>query len=403
MAKLAREAIEAGALGFSTSRVKAHVTLAGDPVPGTTANEEELFALGRAIAESGRPVVFQVASAGIDGQDPEDALKELEWMRRLSIETRLPVSFLVLQALTAPALWKELLDTALRAEKDGAVLRAQVANRPFGMLLGLTTRHPFMKRPTFHRLAQATDSLAGLVAELRKPEVRATILKETDSVSTGDKYEGIGLLALHMTSLVYPLLDDLDYEPTPERSLEGLCKARGVSPAEVFYDLMLEEEGGRLFLLPFFNYAGGDHADILAMLEHPTTVLGLGDGGAHLGTICDASMPTYQLSHWVKGRKRGPKLSLEQAVKMQTHDTAALYGLSDRGTLEVGKRADVNVIDLERLALRPPKLVHDLPASGSRLLQDAVGYVATIVDGVVVRKNDRDTGARPGRLIRGGR
>ena len=139
------------------------------------------------------------------------------------------------------------------------------------------------------------------------------------------------------------------------------------------------------------------------MLEHPTTVLGLGDGGAHLGTICDASMPTYQLSHWVKGRKRGPKLSLERAVKMQTHDTAALYGLSDRGTLEVGKRADVNVIDLERLSLRPPKLIHDLPANGSRLLQEAVGYVATIVDGVVVRKDDRDTGARPGRLIRGGR
>lgn len=403
MAALAREAVDAGALGFSTSRVKAHVTLAGDPVPGTHAKEDELFAIGRAIAEAGKPVVFQVASAGIDGQDPEDALREIEWMRRLAAETKIPVSFLVLQAFTAPGLWKELLDAAIAAEKEGGKLRAQVANRPFGMLLGLTTRHPFMKRPTYHRLAQATKSLPALVAELRKPEIRAAILSEADSVSTGDKYEGIGLLVSPMSTMVYPLQDDLDYEPTPDRSVDGLCKARGCSPLELFYDVMLEDEGRRLFLLPFFNYAGGDHADILAMLNHPATVLGLGDGGAHLATICDASMPTYQLSHWVKGRKRGPKLSLERAVQMQTRDTAALYGLGDRGTLEVGKRGDVNVIDLERLSLEPPRLVADLPAGGSRLLQGARGYVATIVDGVVVRRNDADTGARPGRLVRGGR
>ncbi|MFO0690457.1 MAG: amidohydrolase family protein [Myxococcota bacterium] len=403
MARLAREAVDAGALGFSTSRVKAHVTLAGDPVPGTHAREDELFAIGRAIAEAGKPVVFQVASAGIDGQDPEDALREIEWMRRLAVETKIPVSFLVLQAFTAPGLWKDLLDAAIAAEKEGGKLRAQVANRPFGMLLGLTTRHPFMKRPTYHRLAQATKSLAALVAELRKPEIRAAILSEPDSVSTGDKYEGIGLLVSPMSTMVYPLQDDLDYEPTPDRSVDGLCKARGCSPLELFYDVMLEDEGRRLFLLPFFNYAGGDHADILAMLNHPATVLGLGDGGAHLATICDASMPTYQLSHWVKGRKRGPKLSLERAVQMQTRDTAALYGLGDRGTLEVGKRGDVNVIDLDRLALEPPRLVADLPAGGSRLLQGARGYVATIVDGVVVRRNDADTGARPGRLVRGGR
>ncbi len=401
MAQLAREAVEAGALGFSTSRVKAHVTATGDPVPGTTAREDELFAIGRAIAGTGRPAVFQVASAGIDGQDPEDALREIEWMRRLASETKLPVSFLVLQALTAPGLWKELLDAASAAEKEGGKLRAQVANRPFGMLLGLTTRHPFLKRPTFHRLAAETKSLAALVAELRRPAVRAAILGEPDSIATGDKYESIGLLVGPMSTLVYPLQDDLDYEPTPNRSIDGLCKASGCSPLELFYDLMLEDEGRRLFLLPFFNYAGGDHADIFAMLNHPATVLGLGDGGAHLATICDASMPTYQLSHWVKGRKRGPKLSLERAVQMQTRDTAALYGLDDRGTLELGKRGDLNVIDLDRLALEPPRLVSDLPANGARLLQGARGYVATVVGGVVVRRNDADTGARPGRLVRG--
>jgi N-acyl-D-aspartate/D-glutamate deacylase len=199
------------------------------------------------------------------------------------------------------------------------------------------------------------------------------------------------------------LLEDLDYEPTAENSMDGLAKARGTTPVDLFYDLMLEDDGGRMFLVPFFNYAGGDHEAIREMLEHPATVLGLGDGGAHLATICDASMPTYQLCHWVKGRKRGPKLTLERAVQMQTKETAELYGLDDRGTLEVGKRADLNVIDMDQLALLPPRRVEDLPANGSRLLQGATGYRATVVGGVVVRKDDRDTGARPGRLVRGAR
>lgn len=404
MAALAADAVEAGALGFSTSRVKAHVTLAGDPVPGTFADEDELFGIAAAIAGTGRRVVFQAAAAGADGQDPEGALKELDWMRRLSAELGIPVSFLVLQSASAPDLWREQLDACARAEADGARLRPQVANRPFGMLLGLTTRHPFAKRPTFHRLASECGTLDDLVAVLRTPEVRAAILAEEDTVATGDKYEGIGLLVAHMPALVYPLEDDLDYEPTADRALAARAEAAGVDPLALFYDLMLDDDGQRLFVVPFFNYCAGDHSEILEMLRHPATVLGLGDGGAHLATICDASMPTYQLSHWVKGRTRGPRLGLEEAVKMQTHDTAELYGLlGDRGTLEVGKRADLNVIDLGRLALLPPRAVGDLPAGGTRLLQGAVGYVATVVGGVIVRRDDVDTGARPGRLVRGAR
>jgi len=199
---------------------------------------------------------------------------------------------------------------------------------------------------------------------------------------------------------VYPIGADPDYEPTADMALASLAEQAGADPLALFYDIMLEDDGRKLFLVPFFNYCAGDHSDVLEMLRHPATVLGLGDGGAHLATICDASMPTYQLSHWVTGRTRGPRLALERAVQMQTHDTAEFYGFTDRGTLEVGKKGDVNVIDLDRLALTMPKSVADLPTGASRLLQEAVGYDATIVSGVVVRRGDTDTGARPGRLVR---
>ncbi len=403
MGELAREAVEAGALGFSTSRVLAHTTAAGDPVPGTFAGEDELFGIAAAMAKTGKRVVFQIAEAGTDGADPESALKELDWMRRLSAEFSMPVSFLVLQASSAPDLWRELLDACEAARADGAELSAQVANRPFGMLLGLTSRHPFAKRATFHRLTTGTDSLDALVAELRKPDVRSTILAEPDTVSTGDKFEGMGLLVAHMPEMVYPMIGEPDYEPTPDQSMAARAETAGVTPVELFYDLMLESEGRTMFLVPFFNYCGGDHEAIREMLLHPATVPALGDGGAHLATICDASMPTYQLSHWVRGRTRGPRLSIEEAVRMHTHDTAALYGLGDRGVLEVDKKADLNVIDLDRLQLLMPRAVSDLPAGGTRLVQEAEGYVATVVSGVVTRRDDHDTGARPGRLVRGAR
>jgi len=402
MTAIVREGISAGALGFSTSRVVNHKTANGDPVPGTYADEEELFGIAAGMSGAGH-CVFQLAQSGADGDGPEEAIKELDWMRRLSAEFNLPVSFLVLQVQGAPELWKDLLDRAWDARRDGAMLVPQVANRPFGMLLGLTNRHPFVMRPTFVALSSSHDSIESLVAELGKSEVRARILSEADTVVTGDRFATMGMMASYMPQLVFPLGDDVDYEPTADRSLAARAEALGVGPLEHFYDLMLERDGRAMFVVPFFNYSDGDHAAIYDMLTHPATVPGLGDGGAHLATICDASMPTYQLSHWVRDRARGPKLSLEAAVKMQTSDTAALYGLGDRGTLEAGKKADVNVIDLDRLRLELPRAVRDLPAGGTRLLQDAVGYVATIVSGVVTRRDDKDTSARPGRLVRGAR
>lgn len=403
MAAIVREAVEAGAVGFSTSRVVSHRTAAGDPVPGTFATEDELFGIAAGMAATGRRAVFQLAEAGIDGFEPESALKEVDWMRRMSAEFGLPVSFLILQSDASPDMWRELMDACVDAEADGALLRPQVSNRPFGMLLGLEVRHPFMKRATFHRLQRECATFDELRAELAKPEVRDAILAEADTEDSGDRYEGMGLIATYKPDMVYPLDGDLDYEPLTSESLAGRAEAAGIAPLELFYDLMLTDEGRTTFLVPMFNYSNGNQDDLHEMLTHPAALIGLGDGGAHLATICDASMPTYQLSHWVKGRSRGPRLPLETAVKMQTNDTATFYGLGDRGTLEVGKRADVNVIDLDRLSLDKPRAVADLPAGATRLLQDAVGYDATIVAGVVVRRDDTDTGARPGRLVRGTR
>jgi N-acyl-D-aspartate/D-glutamate deacylase len=406
MGRIVREAIDAGALGFSTSRVMAHRTSDGSQVPGTFAAEDELFGIAAAMSGAGY-CVFQLAQSGADGDQAEASLKELDWMRRLSAQLGVPVSFLLLQSQSAPDLWKELLDAAWAARADGAVVVAQVANRPFGMILGLTNRHPFAMRPTFVRVEEEVSrrggSLADLVAELAKSDVRAAILAEADTVDRGDPGAGIGTLPTRLPQLTFPLLDDLDYEPTPEMSLQARAEAAGTSVEECCYDLMLEDGGNRTFVLPFFDYAHGNHDDIYGMLTHPASVPGLGDGGAHLATICDASMPTYQLTHWVTGRTRGPRLELEAAVKMQTHDTASLYGLGDRGTLEVGRKADLNVIDLDALRLVTPRVAHDLPASGARLLQEARGYRATIVSGVITRRDDADTGARPGRLVRGAR
>ena len=403
MAAIVSEAIKAGAVGFSSSRVMSHTTGAGAPVPGTFATEDELFGIAAAIAGAGRRAVFQLAEAGVDGIEPDRAIKEVDWMRRLSAEFGVPVSFLILQSGSMPDLWRELMDTCVAAEADGAQLRPQVANRPFGMLLGLRTRHPFVKRPTYQRLLAETGSFRELCAALGRAEVRATILAEDDSVDTGMAFQTMGLIARSMPQLVFPLSEDPDYEPVEGDSLAARAAAVGLEPLELFYDLMLAYSGEALFLVPFFNYAHGNQDDIYEMLTHPAALMGLGDGGAHLATICDASMPTYQLSHWVKGRTRGARLPLEAAVKMQTHDTAAFYGLADRGTLEVGKKADLNVIDLDRLALTMPRAVADLPTGATRLLQHAVGYDATVVSGVIVRRRDEDTGARPGRLVLAGR
>ncbi len=403
MAALVAEAVTAGALGFSTSRTFSHKAPDGNYVPGTFAGPEELWPIAAAAAGAGR-VVFQLAPLGTTSQDPEEVLKELDWMRRLSLDHGITVSPVLAQIPTNPGLAREVLDAALAARADGAMVIPQVSAKSQGLLLGLQTSHAFMRRPSFVELAeQFSDDLPGLVARLRDPDVRRTILDEADLPPSGALFEGIAVFAQHAAAIIFPIDAAVDQEPTADRSVAGLAVAQGVDPLEVMYDLMLTDDGRALLMAAINNYDGGSLDRVHDMLTHPASVIGLSDAGAHCGLLVDASMPTMLLTHWVRDRTRGPRIALESAVRMQTADTADLYGLGDRGRLIAGLRADLNIIDLENLRLLPPEVLHDLPAGSRRLVQRAVGYRATIVAGTVTREHDADTGARPGRLIRGAR
>ena len=403
MAALVAEALELGALGFSTSRTFSHKAPDGNYVPGTYADADELWPIAAAVAEAG-PGVFQLAPQGTTSQDPEEVLKELDWMRRLSLEFGITVSPVLAQIPTNPGLYREVLDACLAARADGAMVVPQVSAKSQGLLVGLTTSHAFQRRPSFVALAERTGGdLSALVAELRRPEVKAAILAEDDLPLTGELFEGVAAFAQNATALLFPIDDQVDQEPGADRSVAGLAAAAGRDPLEYSYDLMLEQDGKILFQAGINNYADAGLDGVHDMLTHPASVLGLSDAGAHCGMLVDASMPTMLLTHWVRDRTRGPRITLEAAVRMQTSETAGLYGLGDRGELVAGKRADVNVIDLENLRLLPPEVVHDLPAGGRRLVQQARGYDATVVAGTVTRRHDIDTGERPGRLIRGTR
>lgn len=396
MASHVRASIEAGAIGVSTSRSLNHRTLDGELVPGTFANSTELVALAQAMVDAGGGL-FEAVPTGETGEDYETVLNEIALLAEVSKRTGAPVTFLMIQSMGAPDLWMEQLSAVAKANAEGAKLVPQVGGRPGGMLIGVATYHGLMRRPTFRRL-ESELSYEALLHELQKPEVKAAILAEENLPEDPNRqYESIADNMAYMFEKLFVLGDPPDYEPTRDRSIAGIAEASGKDPWEVLYDSIA---GGALLLGAFTNYANGSQDHLAVMLENPDTVLGLSDGGAHVRFICDASLPTYMLTHWTRDRTRGDRLSLESIVRKQTALTAEVVGLTDRGTLEVGKKADINVIDLDRLTLRPPHPADDLPAGGRRILQDASGYVATIVSGVVTRRDDSDTGARPGRLVR---
>jgi N-acyl-D-aspartate/D-glutamate deacylase len=392
MAALVKEGIAAGALGFSTSRTIVHRAVDGEPVPGTFAAEDEIFGIGQALKSLGAGV-FELAPAGAMGEDLAAPEREVALMRRLSAAIGRPISFALLQVDAAPDQWRDILRLAAEANAEGADLRPQVAGRALNILLGFQTIHPFSKRPTYAALADLP--LAERIQHLRKDEVRRAILSET---IPDDPL--MAMIGGQSTSHMFPLGEPPDYEPTPDKSVAAIARREGRPEEEVLYDLLLRHDGRELVLFTLGGYSHGSLDDMKEMLQHPNSALGLSDGGAHCGVICDASAPTYMLSHWARDRANG--LPLEFVVKKMTRDTAHLYGLEDRGVLAPGFKADLNLVDHENLNLRLPEMVHDLPAGARRLIQRADGWKATICSGEVTFEDGAHTDARPGRLIRGG-
>ncbi len=386
--------MNAGALGFSTSRTIAHRAIDGEPVPGTYAAEDELFGIGSALAEAGAGV-FELAPTGAAGEDIDEPAKEVDWMRRLSAKIGRPVSFALIQVDADPNLWRELMKTSLAAVEEGADLWPQVAGRATGLLSGLETTYSLLDVvPAYQELRARDLSHDELLAELRTEAVRRSILDWEPDDETAERLD-------KAYASTYLLGDPPDYEPGPEKSLAARAAAAGRKPLEMAYDALIANDGKAMFYVPILNYSDGSLDPVREMLLHPRSACGLGDGGAHCGVICDASIPTFMLTHWTRDRSRGDTLTVELVVKKQSHDTARLYGLEDRGTIEPGMIADLNLIDYDALQLEPPRVSYDLPAGGSRLVQQARGYVATIKSGVTTFENGIETGARPGRLVRG--
>jgi N-acyl-D-aspartate/D-glutamate deacylase len=392
-----RAAMKAGAFGFSAARVLGHLARSGAHVPGTFAADEELTALARAMGEEGKGV-FQIVPLGADGLGctPDEYFAEHDRFKRIAAAAGRPLTYLMLQVHTAASdTWRRLVQASEAAHEEGLFLYPQIATRGFGVLLALDGAHPFETRPTYRRLAQLP--LAQRLVEMRKPEVTSAILGEADDLTVKEKLASMSDANL---ARLYRLQEPIDYEPDVSQNFGALAAAAGKNLREFAYDYFVSGPNGGVAVWFALNYAGGDLSHVPEMLASPVTVAGLGDGGAHSRYICDASLPTFSLSFWARDRKRGPTLPVELMVKRQTSDAARLYALADRGTIAPGLRADLNVIDFDRLKLKVPSISHDLPAGGARVTQGSEGYLATMVNGVVTRRHDRDTGARPGRLLR---
>ncbi len=387
MGNIAREAIAAGALGFTTSRTKNHRTSTGAYTPTLRAEAGELVGIAAEIGRGGAGVLQMVS----DFESPAD---EVAMIRDMMAESGRPLSMSLAQFHRGADGWRAMLAMIDQMHDDGLEMRAQVAVRPIGVLLGLqATINPLMSSATYRAVAAELDDLAARANRLAEPEVRALVLSELAEQRANP------LLAFEQ---MYPMAQRPDYEPSPAGSIAALAARCGGEPAALLYDELLRDGGRALVYTPILNYANGDLDHVGEMLQHPWCVPGLSDGGAHVGTICDASFPTTLLQHWGRDRARGT-LPVELLVARQCRATADAVGLGDRGLLAPGLRADINVIDLDALAVEAPTMAFDLPAGGKRLLQRAHGYRHTFVRGIETYHDGEATGALPGRLVRGAR
>ncbi|MGH6872153.1 MAG: N-acyl-D-amino-acid deacylase family protein [Rhizomicrobium sp.] len=389
MRALTAEAMRAGALGFTTSRTLNHRTVKGDPTPSLRATQAELMGIARGMKDAGSGVIELISD--FDNPDP---LTEFAMLRSLVAESGRPLSLSLAQAGRDADGWKGLLALIAQAAKDGLPMRGQVAPRPIGLLLGLQgTLNPFVAHEAFQTIKD--KSLAQKVAAMRDPSFRARIMAENDAKQSHPLARRVMLF-----EQIYPLGNPPNYEPPRDSAIAAQARAKGIDPAELAYDMLLEDEGRAFLFSPFANYTSFNLDCCGEMIASPDTVMGLGDGGAHVGIISDGSYPTYLLSHWGRDRAYG-RFDLGYLVKRQTADTARAVGLMDRGVVAPGMKADLNVIDFARLRVEAPVMKFDLPAGGKRLLQGAQGYVATIVSGEVTYREGKATGALPGKLVRG--
>jgi len=388
MRRLTAEAIREGALGFSTTRTMVHRTADGDLTPTLTAEREEMLAIAQGLKDAGSGVLQIVSD--FRNMDEEFAL-----LREMMAVSGQPLSFSMVQADVIPDQWRQLMERLDQAAEDGLPMKAQVAGRPVGLMLGLQgSAHPFISRPSYQAIKDLP--LAEKVKAMRDPAFRARLIAEAP---LKDHPFINSLAGAHHK--MYVLTDPPNYEPDPKDSLGAKAKALGVNPDELVYDAMLEDEGRAFLFFPMHNYVEGSLDNVRTMLANPNTLSGLSDGGAHVGAICDVSLPTFMLTHWCRDRTRGPKFELADVIRAQTLDTARAVGLDDRGVVAPGYLADLNVIDFDRLTLHKPYMVYDLPTGARRLMQEAEGYAATIKSGQVIYRDGQPTGALPGKLVRG--
>lgn len=392
MRRLTAEAIRAGALGVTTSRNMLHRTKAGQLAPSLFSEEDELGALADGLKDAGRGV-FQMIPAPMG-----DARTEFGVMRRVAERCARPLSYTLIQMPAGdPTAWRQSLDALSDATRDGLEMRAQIAPRPVGMFYGLELSfHPFAYHPSYKAISRLP--LAERVARMKDPVFRAQLLSEMP-----EDTNPVNLKTVRGFQFAYVWGDEVDYEPELADRIDRRAQAAGLSVEAYAYDLLLANEGRAIFYQPGANYRDGNLDAVREMLAHPDTVVGLADGGAHYGMICDASFPTYFLTRWARDAEAAQRIELPQAIAALTSEPARLAGLNDRGRIAVGMKADFNLIDFDRLKVRVPTVRHDLPAGGRRLHQQADGYVATVVSGTVTYRNGQPTGALPGRLVRGQR
>jgi len=389
MRKLAAEAIHVGALGFASSRLTIHKTESGHPIPSFDAGHDEIEAIARGVDDAGGGLIQFVPDLVAGDYEPV-----LQTVFDVAADVGLPVTFTLAIGNAGPAFFEDALTMVEKANANGGDITAQIFPRPIGLVIGLElSGNPFVMYPSYREIAHLP--LTEKVAEMRKPEVRERILNDKPA-SDGHPL----MFAVQAFNWIFPLGDPPNYEPDPADSIAARAKAHGVSPLEEAYDRLLDDDGHAMLLVTLANFRDASLDTVAELVRREDVVLGLGDGGAHYGMICDASFPTYMLTHWVRDRTTG-RLTVAEAVRELTSAPARVAGLADRGRIAVGYKADLNVVDPDALRLHKPIVRYDLPAGGRRLDQGADGYVATIVSGEIIAENGVPTDARPGKLVRG--